>query len=104
MIDPLLEKLFAPRMYPIDAMLMYVLAGVLAGLTRLIIRDKNYANIREWWKDGSLLGAIIISVVGSFLIDHSFVWAFIGGYFITYILEYIQRGLDKVMEKKREKK
>ena len=104
MIDPFLEKIFAPRAYPIDALMMYVFAGILAGLTRLIIRDKNHVKFGEWWKDGSLLGAVIISIVGALLVDYSFVWAFLGGYFIVYILEYIQRGLDKVVKKKGGKK
>ena len=104
MIDSFLEKLFAPRPYPIDAVLMYIFAGVLAGLTRLIIRDGNQVKFGAWCRDGSLLGAIIISIVGALLVDYSFVWAFLGGYFIVYILEYIQRGLDKVTGKKKGKK
>src|SRR3972149_11922418 len=99
MIDPFLERLFAQRAYPPDLLLMYIFAGILAGLTRLIIRDNSHAKFKQWWGDGSLLGAVIISIVGAVLVDNNFVWAFLGGYFITYILEYIQRGLDKVIKR-----
>lgn len=96
MIDPFIQALFSPRDYTPEVIFLYILAGILAGLTRLIIRNHDKANFRMWWNDGSLAGAIIISVVGALLIDNDFVWAFLGGYFITYILQYIQKGLDKI--------
>lgn len=99
MIDPFLEMLFTHRVYTLDLISTYIIAGILAATTRLIIRENNHARFKAWWSDGSLSGAVIISVVGALLIDNSFVWAFLGGYFITYILEYIQRGLEKVTKK-----
>lgn len=102
MIDEFLSKLFAERSYPIDLLVSYIIAGILAGLTRLIIRDGHHARFRAWWNDGSLIGALIISVVGAILVDSNFVWAFLGGYFITYVLNYIQKGLDKVIQPKEE--
>jgi hypothetical protein len=104
MIDKFLAQLFVERSYPLDSIITYIFAGILAGLTRLIIDDQRHLRFHVWWKDGSLLGAIIISIAGALLIDHNFVWSFLGGYFITYILEYIQKGLEKVTRKKGEDK
>jgi len=104
MIDQFLQRLFVERTYPYDAIILYLFTGILAGLTRLIIDSERHAKLGVWWKDGTLQGAIIISIAGALLIDHNFVWSFLGGYFITYILEYIQKGLEKVTRKKEEDK
>ena len=76
-------------------MLCYICAGFLAGLTRLVIRNNSKISFRNWWNDGSLGGALIISVTGAVLFDHSLLWAFLGGYFFTYILEAIQKLLKE---------
>lgn len=105
MIDQFLHQLFLERTYTVENIILYVLAGVLAGLTRLIIRNGGEkAQFRHWLDDGSLAGAIIISVVGALLIDNDFVWAFLGGYFITYILQFIQSMLDKAIKARGDKK
>jgi len=102
MIDELLQKLFAERQYNLELLILYILAGTLAGLTRLIIKGQERFTFRSWWNDGSLIGAIIISIVGALLIDNNFVWAFLGGYFIIYILRFIRGRLDKVIKTKDE--
>src|SRR3972149_10312844 len=101
MIDQFLQKLFLERTYSFETIILYIFAGILAGLTRLIIRNHEKANIRSWWDDGSMLGAITIGIVGAILIDNNFVWAFLGGYFITSILQFIQNGLDRVIKKEK---
>ena len=92
-IDDFIKQLFTARVYTWESVALYVFIGILAGLTRLVVRDNQKANIRAWWADGSLLGAIIVSIVGALLFDNNFVWAFLGGYFITHILEYVYTKL-----------
>ena len=74
---------------------MYVLSGILAGLVRLIIRNHSKANFRSWLNDGSLFGALTISIAGSLLFDSSFMWSFMGGYFFVFVLNFIEEKLDK---------
>jgi hypothetical protein len=94
MIEQFLQQLLTSHVYTPELILLYVITGILAGLTRLSIRDGYKAQIRSWWDDGSLLGAIIVSVTGALLFDNNFVWAFLGGYFLTYILSFIQKKLE----------
>ena len=102
-VHNLYHNLFNERTYTIELIILYVLAGILAGLTRLIVRNKEKADFNKWLDDGSLIGAILISVVGSVLVDNDFVWSFIGGYFITYILQFLQGGLDKIIGNRKDK-
>jgi len=95
MIESFLTQLFLVKTYTPQLVALYICAGFLAGLTRLIIRDNSKMDLRKWWDDGSLLGAIIISVTGAVLFDNNFLWAFLGGYFITYILQVIQKLLER---------
>lgn len=99
MIDRFLTQLFTEHVYTPDRVLLYVLAGLLASLTRLSIRNNYKAQIRSWWNDGSLTGGIIIGITGALLFDNNFVWAFIGGYFIVYVLSYIQKKLETARKK-----
>lgn len=94
MIDDFIKQLFTAHVYTPELIVLYVVTGILAGLTRLAIRGDYKANFRTWWNDGSLLGAIIVSVAGALLFDNNFVWAFLGGYFVVYILAFIQKRLD----------
>ena len=100
MIDEFLKQLFLVKHYSIELIILYTIAGVLAGLTRLCIKDGSKVQFKSWWDDGSLCGALIISVSGALLFDNSFVWAFLGGYFFTYILQFIQKTLEKASRKK----
>ena len=94
MIDNFIKQLFSVHIYTPELIVLYIVTGILAGLTRLAIRSNYKTNFREWWNDGTLLGAIIISITGALLFDNNFVWAFLGGYFIVYILAFIQKRLD----------
>jgi hypothetical protein len=104
MIDEFLKQLFLVKNYTLELVVLYVLAGILAGLTRLAIRDGSKVQFRSWWNDGSLLGALIISISGALLFDNNFLWAFLGGYFIVYVLQFIQKALEKANPKKEDKK
>lgn len=92
-MDEFIQQLFTSHVYTWQSIIIYVVSGILAGLTRLIIRNNSKMDLRPWWNDGSLLGALIISIVGALLFDNNFIWAFLGGYFIVYILEFIQSKL-----------
>jgi hypothetical protein len=94
MTEEFLKQLFLQKTYTPELIILYIITGVLAGLTRLSIRGGYKANFRSWWNDGSLLGAIIVSVTGALLFDNNFVWAFLGGYFIVYVLAFIQKKLE----------
>ena len=94
MIEQFLGQLLTSHVYTPELIFLYVITGVLAGLTRLSIRDGYKAQIRNWLDDGSLLGAIIVSVAGALLFDNNFVWAFLGGYFLTYVLSFVQKKLE----------
>jgi len=96
MVDQFLQQLWTSHVYTPELIVLYVVTGTLAGLTRLSIRDGYKAQIRSWWNDGSLLGAIIVSIAGALLFDNNFVWAFLGGYFLTYILAFVQRKLEGI--------
>ena len=100
MIDEFLKNLFLVKTYTLELICLYVLSGILAGLTRLTIRNKVKAEFKNWWNDGSLLGAMIVSIAGALLFDNSFLWSFLGGYFIVYVLEFIQKALEKASKKK----
>lgn len=102
MIDKFIQQLFTSHVYTPELIALYVITGVLAGLTRLSIRGDYKANLRAWWNDGSLLGAIIVSVAGALLFDNNFVWAFLGGYFIVYVLAFVQRKLEGTTRKEQE--
>jgi hypothetical protein len=104
MINEFLKQLFLVKNYTLELVVLYVLAGILAGLTRLAIRDGSKVQFRSWWNDGSLLGALIISISGALLFDNNFLWAFLGGYFIVYVLQFIQKALEKANPKKEDKK
>lgn len=102
MIEEFLKQLFLSHTYTPELIVLYVTTGLLAGLTRLSIRNDYKAQFRTWWNDGSLVGAIIVSIAGSLLFDNNFVWSFLGGYFIVYVLAFIQSKLDR--SKKEDKK
>lgn len=95
MIEDFIKQLFLTHTYTPGLIFLYTISGILAGFTRLTIRDGNKAQFRRWWDDGSLWGAVIISVAGALLFDNNFVWSFLGGYFFIYVLSYIQKLLDK---------
>jgi len=99
MIDQFLKNLFLIKIYTPELIILYVIAGILAGLTRLTIKNNAKIEFKKWWDDGSLSGAILIGITGALLFDNNFLWAFLGGYFIVYVLRYIQKGLDKVNKK-----
>lgn len=103
MIETFLRQLFLERIYTPELIFLYIITGILAGLTRLAIRADYKAQFRSWWNDGTLIGAILISIVGALLFDNNFVWAFLGGYFIIYILAFIQNKLEEVSRKREEK-
>lgn len=92
-MDEFIRQLFLERVYTWEVVLLYIFIGVLAGMTRLIIKGEERANLKQWWTDGSLIGAIVISTVGALLFDNNFVWAFLGGYFIVHVLEYLHKKL-----------
>ena len=100
MIDEFLKQLFFTKNYTLELVILYILAGILAGLTRLIIRNGSKFKFRTWLNDGSLIGALVISISGALLFDNNFLWAFLGVYFIVYILEFIQKILEKTNQKK----
>ena len=104
MIDRFIEQLFTSHTYTPELIILYVITGVLAGLTRLSIRGGYKANFRSWWNDGSLMGAVIVSVAGALLFDNNFVWAFLGGYFLVYILAFIQKKLEGASKEQKEEK
>ena len=99
MIDNFINQLFVIHTYTPELIILYIVTGTLAGLTRLAIRNDYKAQIKKWYNDGSLLGAIITGIAGALLFDNNFVWSFMGGYFIVYILSYIQKNLEKVRKK-----
>jgi len=94
-IDTLIQQLFTVKHYSKELILLYVFSGMLAGLTRLTIKDGSKMKLKSWWADGSLFGALLISVAGALLFDNNFLWSFMGGYFFVYILEGIQNILKK---------
>ena len=104
MIDEFLKQLLLVKRYSPELIILYVLAGIFAGLTRLTIRDGSKAKLRSWWNDGSLVGALIVSISGALLFDNNFLWSFMGGYFIVYVLQFIQKALEKANPKKEDKK
>jgi len=95
MIESFIKQLFLTHTYTTELICLYIISGILAGLTRLTIRNSSKVQFKNWWNDGSLLGAIIISVAGALLFDNNFVWSFLGGYFVIYILDFIQKKLEK---------
>ena len=99
MIDEFLKNLFLTKNYTFELICLYVLSGVLAGLTRLTIKNSVKTEFKRWWNDGSLLGAMIVSIAGALLFDNNFLWSFLGGYFIVYVLEFIQKVLEKATKK-----
>ena len=103
MIESFIKQLFLTHTYTTELICLYVISGILAGLTRLTIRDGSKVQFKSWWNDGSLLGAIIISVAGALLFDNNFVWSFLGGYFIVYILDFIQKKLENARKKEENK-
>jgi hypothetical protein len=103
MIDNFIKQLFVVHTYTPELIFLYTISGIFAGLTRLTITNGNKAQFKGWWSDGSLLGAMIVSVAGALLFDNNFLWSFLGGYFIVYVLEFIQKALEKASRKKEEK-
>jgi len=95
LINEFLNILFSSHNYTVQNVCIYVLSGILAGLVRLTIRNHSKSDFRSWLNDGSLFGALTISVAGSLLFDNSFIWSFLGGYFLVYVLNYIEKKLDK---------
>ncbi len=96
LIDQFIQILFQNNHnYTWQNIVMYILSGILAGLVRLTIRNHSKANFRSWLNDGSLLGALTISVAGALLFDNSFIWSFLGGYFLVFVLNIIEKKLDK---------
>jgi hypothetical protein len=104
MIEDFIKQLLVQHTYTPELIALYMVTGILAGLTRLAIRDDYKAEFRSWWNDGSLLGAIIVSVAGALLFDNNFVWSFLGGYFIVYVLAFIQKKLDGASKNKDSRK
>ena len=101
LINEFIKVLFSGNhVYTWQNVLLYVLSGVLAGLVRLIIRNHSKTDFRSWLNDGSLFGAITISVAGALLFDSSFMWSFMGGYFLVYVLNFIEKKLDKSRKNK----
>jgi len=98
-LETFLKILFTDHQYTVEKIILYILTGILAGLVRLSIRSDEKIKFKAWWDDGSLFGACIISVAGALLFDNNFIWAFMGGYFLTYILSFIQKALDKAKDK-----
>ena len=94
-IDAFIQQLFTVKHYSKELILLYVFSGILAGLTRLTIKGGSKVNLKAWWTDGSLFGALLISIVGALLFDNNFLWSFMGGYFFVYVLEFIQKILKK---------
>jgi hypothetical protein len=94
MIEEFIEKLFIVHTYTPELIILYIITGILAGLTRLAIRSDYKTDFKSWWNDGTLTGAMIVSIAGALLFDNNFVWAFLGGYFVVYILAFIQKKLD----------
>ena len=96
LINEFIKMLFQNnRSYTWQDICIYVLSGILAGLVRLTIRNHSKADFRSWLNDGSLFGALTISIAGSLLFDNSFMWSFMGGYFLVFILNFIEKKLDK---------
>jgi len=96
LIDEFIKILFQNNHdYTWQNVCMYVLSGILAGLVRLTIRNHSKADFRSWLNDGSLFGALTISIAGSLLFDSSFIWSFMGGYFLVFVLNFIEKKLDK---------
>ena len=98
-IDTFIQQLFTPKHYSKELILLYVFSGILAGLTRLTIKDGSKMKFKSWWADGSLLGCLLISVVGALLFDNNFLWSFLGGYFFIFILEGVQTIIKKGSKK-----
>jgi predicted Co/Zn/Cd cation transporter (cation efflux family) len=94
MMEEFIEKLFTARVYTPELVILYIITGILAGLTRLAIRSNYKTDFKSWWNDGTLSGAMIVSIAGALLFDNNFVWAFLGGYFVVYVLAFIQKKLD----------
>jgi len=94
MIEDFIKQIFTSHVYTVELTCLYIVSGIFAGLTRLTIRDGSKVQFKSWWNDGSLLGAIIISIAGALLFDNNFVWSFLGGYFVVYILDFIQKKLE----------
>jgi len=99
-LESFLKILFSNHNYTAEKIVLYLLSGILAGLVRLAVRNDECFQLKKWWNDGSLLGALVISIAGAFLFDYNFIWAFLGGYFLTYVLNFIQKALDKTKKKK----
>ena len=94
MMEEFIEKLFVAHVYTPELVILYIITGILAGLTRLAIRSNYKTDFKSWWNDGTLSGAMIVSIAGALLFDNNFVWAFLGGYFVVYVLAFIQKKLD----------
>lgn len=101
-LESFIKVLFSEHRYAPESIVLYLFSGILAALVRLAIKDDEKAHLKEWWNDGSLFGAMVISIAGAFLFDNNFIWAFLGGYFITYVLKFIQKALEKAKQKKKE--
>ena len=96
LIDEFIKVLFqGNRNYTWQNVCLYLLSGILAGLVRLTVRNHSKTDFHSWLNDGSLLGALTISVAGSLLFDNSFMWSFMGGYFLVYVLNYVEKKLDE---------
>ena len=95
LIDEFINILFGSHQYTVQNICLYVLSGILAGLVRLTIRNHSKADFHSWLNDGSLFGAMLISIAGSLLFDNSFIWSFMGGYFLVYVLNFMEKKLDK---------
>lgn len=96
LIDEFVKILFiSNHIYTWQSVFLYILSGILAGLVRLTIRNHSKANFRSWLNDGSLFGALTISIAGSLLFDNNFIWSFMGGYFLVFVLNFIEEKLNK---------